>query len=70
MIKLNSNMIYRLKAMGHHYYITVANGIFLTFDSDTLEYTGINTIYNVSDKTLVEKETEGLNKLYKMGWII
>ena len=69
-MKLNSNIIHRFKPMGHHYYIGVSNGIFLTFDSDTLEYTGINTIYNVSDKTLVEKETEGLEKLYRLGWII
>ena len=70
MIKLNSNMIYRLKPMGYHYYISIANGIFLTFNTDTLEYVGVNTIYNVSEKTLVEKETEGLEKLYRLGWII
>ena len=69
-MKLNRNMTYRLKPMGHHYYIIIDKGIFLTFDSDTLEYTGINTIYNISDKTLVEKEREGLNKLYRLGWII
>lgn len=69
-MKLNSNYLNRFKYMGHHYYFMVSNGIFLTFDTDTLEYTGINTIYNISDKTLVEKETEGLSKLYRLGWII
>lgn len=69
-MKLNKIYLDRFKTMGHHYYFLINKGIFLTFDSDTLEYTGVHTIYNISEKTLVNEETEGLNKLYRLGWII
>lgn len=69
-MRLNTNYINRLKPIGYHYYFLVSKGIFLLFDVNTLEYEGIHTIFNISEKTLVEKETEGLNKLYKLGWII
>lgn len=69
-MKLNRVYLDRFKTMGHHYYFLVSKGIFLTFDSETLEYSGLYSIYNISDKTLVKEETKGLEKLYRLGWII
>lgn len=69
-MKLNRIYLDRFKSMGNHYYFLINKGIFLTFDSESLEYTGLYSIFNISDKTLVNEETKGLNKLYKLGWII
>lgn len=67
---INPVYLDRFRETKKFYYITIEKGIILEFDKFDLIYIGIDTIFNVSDKKLSQIEYEGLNKLYRLGWII
>lgn len=68
MIRFNINYLYRLKYVQNYYMYKIINGVYLLFNKN-LEYIGLQTYYNISNKSYTKLESDALNSLFKMGWI-
>lgn len=68
MIRFNLSYLYRLKKVSNYYMFKIINGVYLLFNKN-LEYIGMQTYYNISNKSYTKLETDALNSLFKMGWI-
>lgn len=68
MIRFNLSYLYRLKKVSDYYMFKIINGVYLLFNKN-LEYIGMQTYYNISNKSYTKLETDALNSLFKMGWI-
>lgn len=68
MIKISYPYIDKFKRSYRSYLYPISRGIYLSFDKNTLEYTGIEMFYNSSYYPL-EKSEKVLEKLFYLGYI-
>ena len=64
MIRINKNHLNRFKYFSWNYHYMVKKGVWLAFDKDTLEYTGVLLMYMPSKYDNYNSESNALiNKL-------
>lgn len=68
MIKINFSYLYKFKQYSYGYMYKVINGVYLRFNNN-FEYVGLDTFYNISNKSYIRLEEDALNTLLKLGWI-
>lgn len=69
-MKINQEYLYLFKKLKKEYVYQLSKGIYLSFDSDTLEYLGIILFYEPYDNSKVGKmEIELLNNMLSSGVI-
>lgn len=68
-MRINKIHLNRFKLLRGDYIYPVVRGIYVSFDSTTLEYKGLVLYYNIDYKKLYKLEEETLNELISLDFV-